>query len=225
MRREVVENWTGPTGAPRRLVAYGHYGRPVLLLPSANGCALDLEQHGLVDAVHELVDDGRAKVYAVDSYDARADGGVPDDELARRHADHEAWVLREVVPWIDTDCRSSLPILVAGAGKGAFHAVDLALKRPDLFPVALALSGDDHAGPVDSPAQYLRRLGGDHLDWLRERVFCLLAVGPDSADARELAGLLAEKGLPHELDVWDAPGDHDWPLWRSQLGTYLPRFT
>ena len=41
---------------------------------------------------------------------------------------------------------------------------------------------------------------------------------------RRFAGLLAEKGIPHELDVWGHDVPHDWPSWQRQLAHHLPRF-
>lgn len=220
MRREVVEMWSDARGSARRLIAYGHWGRPLLLFPAAGGSAFDPERHGLVDAVRGLVDEGRVKVYAVDS---------PDTAVSSGHADHEAWLFGEVVPWIHTDCRGPLPILAAGVGTGACLAVDVALKRADLVPEAVGLSGSY----VNGPADYVRHLGGDHLDWLRSRLFLLLVVGEVAGEehparalsgTREMAGLLAATGIPHELAVWGPEWPLDWTSWRAQLATYLPRF-
>jgi esterase/lipase superfamily enzyme len=41
---------------------------------------------------------------------------------------------------------------------------------------------------------------------------------------RQFAALLADKGIPHELDVWGRDVPHDWPSWRAQLAHHLPRF-
>ena len=42
--------------------------------------------------------------------------------------------------------------------------------------------------------------------------------------ARAMAALLADKGIPHELDVWGHDSAHDWPWWQRQLAHHLPRF-
>jgi esterase/lipase superfamily enzyme len=39
-----------------------------------------------------------------------------------------------------------------------------------------------------------------------------------------MAGLLREKGISHELDVWGHDVSHDWPWWRKQIAHHLPRF-
>lgn len=47
---------------------------------------------------------------------------------------------------------------------------------------------------------------------------------PEAPTTRAFAGILAEKGIPHELDVWGHDVPHDWPAWRAQLAHHLPRF-
>jgi len=43
-----------------------------------------------------------------------------------------------------------------------------------------------------------------------------------NASTRALAGVLAEKQIPHELFVWGSEWPHDWPSWRAQAAVYLP---
>ena len=52
------------------IIQYGHYGRPMLVFPSEAGRAWDFENNGMVDAVGYLINDGRIKLYCVDSLDA-----------------------------------------------------------------------------------------------------------------------------------------------------------
>ena len=70
MNREATELWSAALGAAGTVIRYGHWGRPVLVFPSERGRAWDFENNGMVDAVADLVDAGRVKLYCVDSYDA-----------------------------------------------------------------------------------------------------------------------------------------------------------
>ena len=62
------------------IVQYGHYGRPVLVFPSEAGRAWDFENNGMLDAIGNLINDGRVKLYCVDTLDADtwADKGAAD---------------------------------------------------------------------------------------------------------------------------------------------------
>ena len=126
----------------------------------------------------------------------------------------------------------------------AYHALNFACKRADLFPLALCLSGNydpsawrawggrGDATYFNNPADYLVHLDGDHLNWLRERLSVLLVCGQgqweDTTGAldstRHIAAILGSKGIRYELDLWGHDVPHDWPSWRRQLAHHLPRF-
>jgi esterase/lipase superfamily enzyme len=227
------------------VLAYGHWGRPLLAFPSERGACWQYEERGMVDAIAPLLDAGRVKLYCVDSWDAgtwQADD-VPLEERARRHGAYEGWILGEVAPWISADAGGAGEIAVTGVSFGAYHAANFALKRSDAFPLAICLSGVYDVSVVgwgergdavyfNNPMGYVSHLHGDHLEWLRGRVSLLLLCGSgqweDTTGAlestRAFAGLLAAKGLRHELDVWGPEFPHDWPAWRAQLAHHLPRF-
>jgi esterase/lipase superfamily enzyme len=226
------------------VLVYGHWGRPVLAFPSEQGPCWQYEERGMVDAIGWLLEAGRAKLYCVDSYDAQSWHAkeIPLEQRARRHGYYEHWILDRVVPFIAGDCGQS-EILLTGVSFGAYHSANFTLKRADVFPVAICQSGVYDVSVVgwgergdalyfNNPADYVSHLHGDHLDWLRSRASILLTVGrgqwEDTTGALEstqrFAGLLAEKGLRHELDVWGPEFPHDWDSWRAQLAHHLPRF-
>ena len=129
---------------PGTVIRYGHWGRPVLVFPSEQGRAWDYESNGMVDAVSDLVDAGRVKLYCVDSYDhvTWSDRSIPLEERAGRHRTFESWVTDRVVPLIGEDTPGASDVLVTGCSLGAYHALQLALTRADLFPVAICQSGN-----------------------------------------------------------------------------------
>ena len=81
------------------VLAYGHWGRPVLAFPSEQGQAWQYEERGMVDAIAPLIDAGRVKLYCVDSYD-EASWSNPDialEDRARAHGRYEAWIQGSLV--------------------------------------------------------------------------------------------------------------------------------
>ncbi|MET0425761.1 MAG: alpha/beta hydrolase-fold protein [Actinoplanes sp.] len=224
---------------------FGHWGRPVLVFPTEKGNAFEWADNGMVGEVAPLIDAGRVKLYCVDSYDAGTWSAhdLPLEERARRHGAYESWLLDEVVPHIVADTGES-DILTAGCSLGAFHALNLALRRADLFPQALCFSGNYDPGSwrswgdrgdavyFNSPVDYVPNLHGDHLNWLRARLSVLLVCGQGRwedttgalASTPRMAAILADKGIPYELDMWGPDVPHDWPSWRAQLAHHLPRF-
>jgi esterase/lipase superfamily enzyme len=227
------------------VLAYGHWGRPVLAFPSEQGPCWQFEERGMVDAVAGLLEAGRMKLYCVDSYDGSSwhDSSIPLEERARRHGTYERWVLDDVVPFISSESGGVGEIVVTGPSFGAYHAANFALKHAHVFPLAICQSGVYDVSVVgwgergdavyfNNPMDYVTHMEGPHLDWLRGQVNLLVLVGrgewEDTTGAldstQRFAGQLAEKGIRHELDVWGDEWPHDWPSWRAQLAHHLPRF-
>jgi len=245
MRRDHVSLFSPAIGADGHLIAYGEYGRPLLAFPSQEGRPEDWEDRGMVSSIASLIDEGRAKVYCVDSFDSQSwhDEGLSLEERARRHGLYESWILDQVVPFIYEDCKGIQEIVTAGCSFGAYHAANFTLKRADVFPVAICMSGVYDVSVVgggeqgetvyfNNPGDYVGNLHGDHLDWLRTQANLVLVCGQgqweDTTGALEstrwFASRLADKGIKHELDLWGYDVPHDWPSWRNQIAHHLPRF-
>jgi esterase/lipase superfamily enzyme len=246
MRVHTVELHSPAIGAAGSVICYGHFGRPVLVFPSEQGRAFDFANNGMVGAVEGLIEAGRVKLYCVDSYDSSswAARDVPLEERARRHGAYESWITEQVVPHIQADSGGAGDIITTGCSMGAFHALNFALKRADLFPLAMCFSGNydpsawhgwgerGEATYFNNPSDYVGHLHGDHLSWLRQRLSVLLVCGQGQWEdttgsleaTRRMAGLLADKGIRHELDLWGHDVPHDWPSWRAQFAHHLPRF-
>ena len=237
MQRRAIEIDGGVT------LAYGHYGRPVIAFPSENGQASDWEERGMVGALGDLIDRGRMKLYCVPSFDSESwtRGDLPLEERAKRHGHYEWWILSRLVPFVQADS-STHELIGTGCSFGAYHAANFCLKRADLCPVAIGMSGvydvavqgggeRGDAVYFSNPMDYVAHLHGAHLDWLRGQASLLLVCGQgqweDTTGAlestKQFASLLAEKGIRHELDVWGYDTPHDWPSWRAQIAHHLSR--
>lgn len=232
---------------PGTVIRYGHWGRPVVVFPSEAGRAWDYENNGMVAAVAPLIEAGRVKLYCVDSFDHAtwSDRWLSLEERARRHGAYTSWITDQVAGFIGADSPGTSDAIVTGCSLGAYHALQFALTRADLFPVAICLSGDydpsgwhgwgerGEAAYFTNPTDYVPGLHGDHLDWLRSRLYLVLVAGqgawethPTGAlpSTQHLAHLLGEQGIPHELDLWGHDVSHDWHWWQKQIAHHLPRF-
>lgn len=225
------------------LVRWGTSGQPVLVFPTAGGDAEEIERMHLVGAVGALIEAGKIKVYSCDSVAGAA-------LLAREGtAQHQMWlqnqfhqyVRHEVVAAIRTDCQApDIEVWAAGASIGAFHAIAVLCRWPDVFARACAMSGtydlrrfydakdftDDFW--VSSPVHFVPTLRGIHLDKLRTR-FALLPSGEgraeDIGESWRMADVLGKQGVPNRVDPWGKDVHHDWPTWRQMLPKYLDEWT
>ena len=238
--QRVIDVWRSPSlNRQMEIVTYGDYGFPLLLFPTAAADFLEYERFQLIDAIQDLIEAGRVKVFSINSInrDSWLNKQVHPHEKGIRQAQYNQYISREVVPFIWNSCRGRVGIITAGASLGAFHCANQLFRRPDLFEGMIAMSGSyDIRGYYDgdyyddnvyynNPVDYLPNLGGHDLWLLQQKRHIHIVTGqgnyenPDAS--RRLAGILRQKGIPHELDLWGYDMPHDWPTWRDMMRYYL----
>ena len=224
------------------MARWGHYGTPVLVFPTAGGDAEEIERQGLVDACWPLIEAGRVKLYSCDSVAGLAmvgKAGSPSYRMWLLNQFHDT-VINEIVPAIRDDLGGdTTPIVTGGASIGAFNAVAVLCRYPEVFRAAIGMSGtyrlqrffDDQFTDdlfYASPTAFLPGLEGPQLDTLRQR-FVLLAAGQgeweDIGESWAMAEALGGRGVPNRVDPWGTEWKHDWPTWRHMLPRYLDEIT
>jgi esterase/lipase superfamily enzyme len=221
------------------LWTHGWWGTPVIVFPSAAGMAHEWQLGGAIDALRPLLDAGRIKLYCPESNVSTAwRGEGPAADRLAQHRAYERFITEELLGFVRADCElpSARPGLI-GASFGAFYAANFALKRPDLFDWALCLSGRYDTAPFiegadpadayfDQPLSYVPGLRGADLAAVHQTHLTLVVgLGPFEgrcvSETAALARVLAERGIPHHLDVWGHDVSHEWVWWRRQLLHHL----
>jgi esterase/lipase superfamily enzyme len=241
MRREITSWYSERLYREMPLAAYGHYGAPVLMLPTAAADFLEYERFRLVDAVRWFIDEGRVKLYSVNSVNRQAllnEHATPWEKVEWLER-YDGYLTEEVLPLIRTDCRDqNIRPFVAGISLGAFLAANVFFRHPDLFAGAILLSGSyDIRHYLDgyysdrvyfnNPVDYLSNLNDDyHLPILRHggrRIIIFTGQGAYEAPdrSRRLSDILHSKGVPHWLDMWGGDVNHDWPWWLKAMPHYF----
>ncbi len=240
---KLMERWySGRIYRDVNVVRWGHYGRPVIVFPTAGGDAEEVERRHLVGSLEGLLDAGRIKVYSCDSVAGSAmmlNEGSPAYRGALLKA-YQEFVRYEMVPAIRADCVDpDIEVIAAGASVGAFNAVALMCRFPDVVSAAVGMSGTydlarfigDGAGEelyFATPLYFLPGLNGALLETLRTR-FAILATGQgrweNAGESWRMAEVLGAKGVPNRVDAWSAEYDHDWPTWWRMLPQYLTELT
>ena len=238
-----IEEWHSTSlGQRMPIVAYGHWGHPLLLFPTAAADFLENERFFLVKAIEGHLRDGRVRLFSINSINSQAwmDRNLPVAEQARRQALYSRYVEEEVVPYIRHHCRTpELRVATSGASFGALHAANALFRHPDLFDSTIAMSGFYDLGPdylrgysddncfFNNPLWYLPGLEGQVLERLRTSCAIHILTGQGAYEApdasRRLSEALAQKGIPHVLDVWGHDVNHDWPWWRKMLPHSIDR--
>lgn len=218
---------------------WGEVGTPVLFFPTAAADAEECERFHMVSALTELLSGERIKLYSVDSVAGQAwlTESNSSDVAARIQNHFDAFIYHELVPAIRSDCDDQdIEIIATGPSIGAFNALAVTCRHPDVFSKAICMSGTYDLskfleGPVtqdyleSSPLHFLPHLSDQaHLERMRDR-FLLITHGTGRWEEPEqswrMADALGKRGIPNRVDEWDDAWDHDWPTWREMLPKYL----
>jgi esterase/lipase superfamily enzyme len=237
MNRE-YHQWQSPSlGRKMEILVFGHGGTPLLVFPSSGGRFYDYEDRGMVEALRGSLEGGRTQLFCVDSVDAESwyNYGAHPRERVTRHMAFERYILGEVLPFIGGKNHAGR-LAVTGCSFGGYHAVNLALRHPDLVDACMSLGGAFDikqfiAGYYDSdcyfnnPVDFLPDLTDRwYLDLYRTKVSFILATGERDiclGDNVRLAHVLREKGVPVLLDVWGDGTGHDWPWWQRMIAKFV----
>ncbi|MDX2042710.1 MAG: alpha/beta hydrolase-fold protein [Acidobacteriota bacterium] len=240
MRRDITAWYSGRLFQEMPLVAYGHYGPPILMLPTAAADYLEYERFYLIDSVKHWLENGKAKAYSINSVNRLAllnnKASAPEKiEWLNRY---DSYIVNEVLPLIRQDCGGEAKPIVAGISLGAYLAANTFFRHPDLFGGVIALSGSyDIRSYMDgyynesvyfhNPVDYLSQMNDNyHLPILQngdKKIVLFSGQGAYEAPdrSRALSNILNSKGIPHWLDVWGHDVNHDWPWWRKAMPYYF----
>ncbi|MEO6820296.1 MAG: alpha/beta hydrolase-fold protein [Ginsengibacter sp.] len=239
MKRELTSWYSPSLDKDMPIATYGDFGFALLLVPTAAADYLEYERFQLIDALEPYINAGKVKVYSVNSINNESwlNNKMLGEHKAIRHNQFNQYIYNEVVPFIKNSTSRETPIITSGASFGALHSMNLFLKRPDLINGVIAMSGvydlneyskgfTDEQVYYNSPMSYLPNLTDEvYLNKIRASNHIHLLSGSgdyeDPEASRAFAGLLYDKGINYELDIWGTDMKHDWPTWRAMLPYYL----
>ena len=236
MVREYHKGYSSRLGREMETLLFGHAGLPVVVFPTSCGRFYDFEDRGMVGALAGKIEAGELQLFCVDSVDAESwyNRRAAPRWRVDRQVLYEAYLLHEALPLLRR--RNSDPRLQAlGCSFGGYHAVNIALRHPDIFSGFVSLSGVfdltsflggyyDQQCYYNLPTHYLPNLTDP---WFLERFRrnrYVLASGRDDqclGQNQSLDRILSALEVPHELHVWEARNAHDWPAWQRMAAQYL----
>ncbi|HXM98959.1 MAG TPA: alpha/beta hydrolase-fold protein [Candidatus Dormibacteraeota bacterium] len=239
MKKE-VHRWYSPRlGIDMGVVAYGHWGSPILGFPTSAGDEWELENQGMVASLADFIHDGKIKFFSVNSINGLSFYNKAAHPFHRSYVQKvfDTYLREEVVPFIHDNCRSAdIAISTMGASFGAYHAANSLFKHPDVFKRCFALSGvydlknfmdgmyDDNFY-FNNPVDYLPNLNDPwHLEQLSScDIHISTGSGPweNSGPSYGLSNVLSKRNIRHSLDDWGPAGGHDWPYWKYQMREYV----
>jgi len=238
MNRE-IHTWYSPALQKEMPIAvYGHYGFALLMIPTAAADYLEYERFELIEHLRTFIDQGKMKVFSINSINMESWMNKPMEgaHKAIRHNQFNEYIFNEVVPFIRTFTSNETPITTCGASFGAFHSMNLFLKRPDLISGVIAMSGVydlmeytdgyyDEQVYFNSPIHYIPNLNDHNILEKMRTGKMILATGSgnheDPAANQRFSDVLNSKSIPHRLEIWGQDIHHDWPTWKKMLPYFL----
>jgi esterase/lipase superfamily enzyme len=218
------------------LLVFGHAGFPAIVFPTSQGRFFEFEDRGMVNTVHDKLEHGHLQLYCVDSVDGESwyNRNVPPRWRIARQVQYQDYVMNEVCPLVRQQNQYSA-LGSIGTSFGGYHAMNLALRHPDVFTAMLSMSGafdpsNFLSGYYDDdcyfniPMHYLPNIGDSwYLDRYRRNTYILATGVHDQCwnDNERMAQVFRSKSIPCRLDVWGDNTGHDWPWWQRMIATYL----
>lgn len=231
MKEEYRKWYSLHTGRDFELLVFGHGGIPLILFPSSMGRYYEAKDFGLIGSVSWFIEQGRVRIYCVDSADAWSwyNKSVHPAERAANHVCYDRLILEEVCGMARQETGLDR-IAVAGCSFGGYHAVNFAFRHPWMVSHVFSMSGAfDIRGQMDgfyndevyfnNPVDFIPDDRNPELWRLRiilgtsDRDIC-------RGDNERMSAILSAKGIGHWLDL-RSNADHDWPVWREMLPHYL----
>ncbi len=235
MHNKILEIESQHLGKTVEMPVYGHFGSSILLFSSTEDDPYENERNGIIESILPFIKKGIVTVYSIATANKETweHSDLSPAERSKKHFDYNNFIIEEVLPLIYDNCGNIVPIITAGASKGAYHALNTYFRRPDLFIGTIAMSGkydiysythgywDDNCY-FNSPVHYLPNLNDNY--WLaflksRHHVYLLSGrgLGEDPSSSYHLSSILAGKEIPHTIDIWGEEWGHNAETWKSMI--------
>ncbi|MBP5287405.1 MAG: prolyl oligopeptidase family serine peptidase [Elusimicrobiales bacterium] len=220
---------------------YGHAGKPVMVFPTSCGRFWDYEDHGMIEAMQEFINNGEIIVAAVDGRDEESwYKPVRDEWIGRRQDDYERCIMHDVIPFLRETYGMDEKYLATGNSFGAFHSANISLKHPEYFDSAICLSGVyamsremdgyfDEGIYFNSPSLYMQNLSDSEIINRLRNNYYVISHGRGAWEAwndqaEALADALWKRDITVWYDPWGEEWPHDWNTWLLQIKKYLTAF-
>lgn len=231
---EHIPYYSNILGRNINLEVTGHWGYPILMFPSSYGQYTQNRDFGLNASVMQYVDQGRIKLYNVETIDGLSfyAEGMNSETKIHNYELYMQFLKEELIPYIQSECNTHR-IGVAGVSFGGYHAANTAFRYPDLVSHLFSMSGvfnirnfvplsDDMRIYFNCPDEFMVNEEG----WKYYHMQIVLSTSDwDSCKPKNehMAGILGAKGIAcwYDEKKWIS---HDWPLWKMVFPEYIDHY-
>lgn len=224
------------------MLVFGKTGTKVIFFPTRSGRFFDYENWQLIDGIKEHFESGAYQFFCVDSIDAESfySTSIGGHLKLERHRSYENYIINEVIPFANSLNPSGNTITI-GCSMGAFHAISMAFRHPNLFSKTIGMSG---RYDLTMPMGVFRNLLDDYYDLnvyffmpshfipnikngpLLERIKKIdttITIGVEDAFYHhnlQFHDLLSKKGIKNKIVILEGES-HNFKFWKETLKTLL----
>ncbi len=198
------------------MLVFGHSGYPIIAFPTSKARYYELKDFGLIGSVNHLIESGRIKIYCPDGIDWESwyNYSIHPADRVKTHIGYENLILYDVIDFARHDS-GSRTVGLTGCSFGAYHALNLAFRHPDLVSYLICMGGaydikqfimgyyDDNCY-FNNPTDYMQNLSDPwHFDRLKNMEIVLGTGEWDMCLQQNInvSNILNSKGMSHWLDV------------------------
>jgi esterase/lipase superfamily enzyme len=224
-------------GKQMEFLHFGHAGAPIVVFPTTLGNQYEFSDRKMVDPIAWKIDQGLIQIFCVDSINNESwyNDHIHPHEKVRRHVLYEDYLISEFLPYVRNKVNTEYLILL-GCSFGGFHAINFALKHPEMVDKAIGLSGSytiqgfldgyyDDLCYYNNPAHYMQHMSDPYYIDCYNTKTELTLVTSDLDPCRErneyFHKVLSDRGIRHNYYFWDNGIGHDWPYWQQMIGHYV----
>ena len=242
MKREYHKWYSQNLEKEMELLIVGHAGAKVLFFPPRMWRCFYYENWKIIESLKHKILNGDLQVFCVDSVDLESfyNSFKHPGYRIYRHIQYEKYVLEEVLPLANL-INPNKHVISAGCSLGAYHAVNISMRHPDLFCKVVGMSGrydlTESKGYFEDllsgfhndfvyfnmPNQFLKNVTDPTLIEQLDKMDILLAIGKEVSflDSNyKLSNIFNEKGISHNLYLWDEEA-HRARYWRKMVQIYF----
>lgn len=240
MQYEFHKWFSDNVGMDMGVLRIGHWGPALIYFPTCGGDHTEFERYVMQEDARPWIEAGKVQIFSVDAINHLSwyNQNLHPADKVRWAMGYENYVVDEVVPLVQNLTQNPF-IGCFGASWGGYTVANFWAKHPDIFNLAVSMSGTYSIGSMlgghyddncyhNNPPHYLQNMSDPrYYDLYRNNSLLWMMCGENDICVREndeFHDLLNWKDIPHWYDKWPAPCDHHEFWWKKMLPVVLDKF-
>ncbi len=225
-------------------MVYGSKGIPFIYFPTQYKRFYEAIDEGLISTLSYYIETGKLFVVAVDNIDGESLSNFSSwDKRKRlkRQEEYYEYIIKELYPTLAKEYDFSYKPICLGMSFGAFQAMNMLIRQPDLFSGVFAMSGIykityfindyyDELAFYNCPLDSINLLKDEsYINKLRaKKILMVVSSGANEDESlketEELEKAFKNKDIPVNVYYWTNNYPHDWPSWKIYVDFYIKDF-